>query len=124
MEYSKRQKPSRPSNIIGYCCIIAGILIFAASFLNFGLALVFGLVGTCFTFIRTRTLFFKIAFSICYPSMLILALTLFPATREFANLTIKDPLNWNYGIPLLILQPLLIITVATDTNREKSVKAD
>jgi hypothetical protein len=90
----------------GSIIIILSITIFSLSFLNFGLAVVCAAASLAFSHGRIKLIRWFLL-----PSSLILLGSIIPATKDYAISILSDPFEWNFGIPFLIIQPMMTVLI-------------
>lgn len=94
------------------CCLWAALAITPLLFLNFGLSVLAGLVyGTCLI-VGAQHPLFKMAQVLTMPST-VLALLLVPSGDGYAASVARSLTGWNWGIPFLLLQPPLLMTLCS-----------
>lgn len=95
-----------PASLRGSVLIILAITVFSLSFLNFGLAVLCAAASFAFTHGRIKPIKWLLL-----PSSLILAGAMIPATRIYVISILSDPYEWNFGVPFLIIQPMMTVLI-------------
>lgn len=95
-----------PASLRGSVLIILAITIFSLSFLNFGLAVFCAAASLPFSHGRIRPIKWLLL-----PSSLILIGAIIPATKVYITSILCDPFEWNFGVPFLIIQPMMTVLI-------------